>query len=115
MTARRAGPTRSDRTRGGLTPLGEPLDRVLRHLRAPAARTVKTVLEQWPEIAGPSVAANAAAVALHDGELVLEVQDPAWASELRWLHDVLIQRIEERVGPGRVQRIRVRVKRHDQT
>jgi predicted nucleic acid-binding Zn ribbon protein len=91
-------------------PLGTSLDRVLRSLRAPAARTVKTVFSEWPAVAGPNLAAHAQPIALRDGELVIEVDDPTWASQLRWLEPELRARLETLPGAPRIDRIRFRVR-----
>jgi predicted nucleic acid-binding Zn ribbon protein len=87
-------------------PIGASLDRVLGYLKAPAARTVKTVFSEWPELAGPQMAAHAQPIALRDGELVVEVDDPAWASQLRWLEPELRARLEALPGGPKIDRIR---------
>jgi predicted nucleic acid-binding Zn ribbon protein len=91
-------------------PIGDALDRVLRSLRAPTARTVKTVFSEWPSVAGAQLAAHAQPVALRDGELVVEVDDPTWASQLRWLEPELRSRLESLPGGPRVERIRFRLR-----
>jgi len=91
-------------------PIAASLDRVLGYLRAPAARTVKTVFSEWPTLAGPQLAAHAQPIALRDGELVVEVDDPAWMSQLRWLEPELRTRLEALPGGPRVERIRFRLR-----
>lgn len=91
-------------------PIGVSLDRVLGFLKAPAARTVKTVFSEWPELAGPQLASHAQPIALRDGELVVEVDDQAWASQLRWLEPELRLRLEALPGGPKIDRIRFRVR-----
>ncbi|HUP75004.1 MAG TPA: DUF721 domain-containing protein [Acidimicrobiales bacterium] len=91
-------------------PIGASLDRVLGYLKAPAARTVKTVFSEWPVLAGPQLAAHAQPIALRDGELVVEVDDPAWASQLRWLEPELRVRLEALPGRPKIDRIRFRLR-----
>lgn len=91
-------------------PIGASLDRVLGYLRAPAARTVKTVFSEWPALAGPQLAAHAQPIALRDGELLIEVDDPAWASQLRWLEPELRTRLEALPGGPKIDRIRFRLR-----
>ena len=91
-------------------PIASSLDRVLGYLRAPAARTVKTVFTEWPTLAGPQLAAHAQPIALRDGELLVEVDDQAWASQLRWLEPELRARLEALPGGPRVERIRFRLR-----
>jgi predicted nucleic acid-binding Zn ribbon protein len=71
---------------------------------------VKTVFSEWPAVAGPNLAAHAQPVALRDGELVVEVDDPAWASQLRWLEPELRARLEQLPGGPRIERIRFRLR-----
>jgi len=91
-------------------PIGASLDRVLGYLRAPAARTVKTVFTEWQALAGPQLAAHAQPIALRDGELLVEVDDPAWASQLRWLEPELRTRLEALPGGPKIDRIRFRLR-----
>ena len=91
-------------------PIAASLDRVLGYLQAPSARTVKTVFTEWPELAGPQLAAHAQPIALRDGELVIEVDDQAWASQLRWLEPELRTRLEALPGGPKVDRIRFRLR-----
>jgi predicted nucleic acid-binding Zn ribbon protein len=105
----RKGDARRDDQRDEPAPIGASLDRVLRSLRAPAARTVKTVFTEWPALAGPQLAAHAQPVALRDGELVVEVDDPAWASQLRWLEPELRSRLGALPGGPKIDRIRFRL------
>ena len=102
--------TPSDGSDGEPAPIAASLDRVLRSLHAPAASTVKTVFTEWPELAGPGLAAHAQPVALRDGELVVEVDDPAWASQLRWLEPELKTRLEALPGGPKIERIRFRLR-----
>jgi predicted nucleic acid-binding Zn ribbon protein len=91
-------------------PIGASLDRVLGYLRAPAARTVKTVFTEWSALAGPQVAAHAQPIRLRDGELLVDVDDQAWASQLRWLEPELRTRLQALPGAPQVDRIRFRVR-----
>ena len=90
--------------------LSDALDRVLRHLRVPAAKSVRAIFADWPAIAGAHLAAHAQPVALRDGELILEVDDPVWASQLRWLEAELRQRLDAVPGAPEITRIRYRVR-----
>jgi predicted nucleic acid-binding Zn ribbon protein len=108
---RRRPPASGDAGTGDeATPLGTALDRVLRHLRAPTAKSISTVFSEWPAIAGAQLAAHAQPIALRDGELVIEVDDPVWASQLRWLEAELRERIAGLPNAPNIVRIRYRVR-----
>ena len=97
--------------------LGDSLHQVVRELRpergpgAPAA-AMGGVFGRWEEVVGEAVAAHVQPVKLDGTTLVVRVDDPAWATQLRFLEETLrrrllevagahIERIEVRVGPGR--------------
>lgn len=65
------------------------------------------VLARWPELVGPEIADHCRPVSLRDGELVLEAESTAWATQLRTLQRRLLARLAESVGPDVVRRIRV--------
>ena len=46
---------------------------------------------------------------LRDQVLVVAVDEPAWATQLRWLEADLLARLEAVLGAGQVSRIEVRV------
>lgn len=90
-------------------PLTEGLDRVLRALRGGDVRGTSTVFGRWEEIVGADVAAHARPVRLTDGRLAVEVEDPAWATQLRFLEADLVTRLRE-VGGLAVEHVDVRVR-----
>jgi len=89
--------------------VGESLDRVAASLGVPRASTLSTVFASWPEMVGESVAQHSRPRSLRDGTLVVAVDEPAWATQLRWLEADLLTRLGEALGPDAVARIEVRV------
>ena len=89
--------------------VGESLDRVAASLGVPLASTLSTVFASWPEMVGESVAQHSRPRSLRDGVLVVAVDEPAWATQLRWLEADLLTRLREALGPDQVARIEVRV------
>jgi predicted nucleic acid-binding Zn ribbon protein len=89
--------------------VGESLDRVAASLGVPLASTLSTVFASWPEMVGESVAQHSRPRSLRDGVLVVAVDEPAWATQLRWLEADLLTRLREVLGPDQVARIEVRV------
>ena len=68
-----------------------------------------TLLDRWPEVVGEGLASRIKAVAVRGSELLVSVDDPAWASQISWLETQLLERIDGMVGPGRITAVRVRV------
>lgn len=72
---------------------------------------LSSVLAAWGDVVGESVAAHAKPVAVRNGALVVEVDDPVWATQLRWLGNDLLARLAERVGSPVADRVEIRVER----
>jgi predicted nucleic acid-binding Zn ribbon protein len=94
---------------GGPRPVRESLDGFARRLGAPQADALATVFAEWEAIVGSSVAAHARPLSLVRGALVVAVDQPGWATQLRYLGPRLVERIGEVAGPGVVDRLEVRV------
>jgi predicted nucleic acid-binding Zn ribbon protein len=65
------------------------------------------VLGRWPQLVGPDIADHCTPVSLRDGELVLQAESTAWATQLRTLQRQLLARLGGAVGRDVVRRIRV--------
>jgi len=85
--------------------VGESLDRVAASLGLDSS-----LVTRWAELVGESVAEHTRPRALRDGTLVVAVDDPVWATQLRWLESDLLARLGDVLGPARVTRIEVRVR-----
>jgi len=86
----------------------ESLDRLLAGLRAPSSDVLEAVFGRWHEIVGADLAEHCRPVSVHGDLLTVTAEDPAWASELRWLESEVVARLAEVAGSGRISRLRVR-------
>jgi predicted nucleic acid-binding Zn ribbon protein len=94
---------RATKKKGRLASAGEALDRFL--ARAGLARRVAQagVIEEWPALVGPQIAAVTQAESVSpDGVLRVLVATAAWANEL----SLMTPRIMAQLNGGRVGRIR---------
>lgn len=89
--------------------LGSTFDQMMQHMNAPSIDVLRAVFVQWPEIVGEDVAAHARPNAIDGQTLVVVADDTTWASQLRWLENQLIERIEKVSGSDRIKAIKVRV------
>jgi predicted nucleic acid-binding Zn ribbon protein len=89
--------------------LSELLDRTTRRLGGPSSGTATTVFAGWAAIVGSDIAAQARPVSLHDGVLVLVVDQPAWANQLRYMTADLLTRIADAGAGAEVTEIHIRV------
>jgi predicted nucleic acid-binding Zn ribbon protein len=69
--------------------------------------TDATVLGRWPHLVGADIADHCIPLSLRDGELVLQAESTAWATQLRTLQRQLLGRLAGAVGKDVVRRIRV--------
>jgi predicted nucleic acid-binding Zn ribbon protein len=85
------------------------VDRLLRDLGAPSGSALERLLEVWPEVVGPVLATSTRPLAVRDRRLVVEADDPAVASTVRWSKAALVASLNRLVEPGVVTEIDVRV------
>ena len=103
----------------GWEPLGKPsgprrleeaLDQVASGLKAPRVQVLKMVFEAWEDFVGSVMAAHSSPARLVDGELVVSVDDPAWATEMKFFSGELIDRINTAAEEEAVTSLTVRVR-----
>lgn len=97
--------------------LADSLSGVVRSLRGPDATTAVSaaaamggVFGKWTEAVGDAVARHVQPVKLDGRRLVVEVDDPAWATQLRFLEGTLRDRLRTVAG-AEIDQFDVRVKR----
>jgi predicted nucleic acid-binding Zn ribbon protein len=93
------------------TPLSASLDQVVRGLRGGAgdARSMGSLFSRWTEAVGEVVAQHARPVKLDGERLVVDVDEPGWATQLRFLEFDILERLRA-VADLRVSRFDIRVK-----
>ena len=96
-------------------PISDSLGAVIRSLRNDSSDVVSSsqiggVFGRWTEAVGDAVAAHVTPVKLDGTKLVVEVDDPAWATQLRFLETTLKQRLLDVAG-ATVETIEARVRR----
>lgn len=107
---------RRGRPRGYSGPGPDPRDPQL--LGAVLARLVKargwqqpaaeaTVFGAWEKVVGPDIAKHSRPLKLEDGELTVEAESTAWATQLRLLAGSLLKRIAAEVGHNVVRKLHI--------
>jgi len=99
-------------------PLSDSVTGVVRSLRGPGGKAVSHsavtsmggLFGQWDDVVGSAVAAHVQPVKLDGNRLVVEVDDPAWATQLRFLEADLRARLQATVGAV-IESFDIRVKR----
>ncbi|WP_306828339.1 DciA family protein [Nakamurella flavida] len=75
---------------------------------AAADLTRAQIFGRWPQVVGEDVAEHCTPVSLTDGELVVQAESTAWATQIRMLAPQLVRRINTELGERVVTRIRAR-------
>ena len=88
--------------------IGRSLDGVVRSLRGPSRREVGGLFGRWSEAVGEQVAQHVRPVKLDRGVLTVEVDDPAWATQVKFLTATIVERLRAVAGVE-VRELTVRV------
>ncbi len=113
-STRRAGRTaardaaRESRAKGDPMAFGSALKDVLAERGWETQAAGASVLSRWPELVGEQVAAHCRPVRLRDGELLVEAESTAWATQLRLLSRTLTEKLRDQLGPDVVRSLVVR-------
>lgn len=96
------GPS-APRRRGDPQPLSSALESVMRSLdggrrRGPSAEAFGGLFGRWEEVVGADVARHVQPSRLENGQLVVTVDDPLWATQIRLLGDTIRARLDEVLG-----------------
>lgn len=91
------------------TSLGDALAALGKQLGMPAIDAVTSLAKRWPEVVGVDVAEHSHASSIRDGVLTVVVDGPIWATQLRYLEAVILERAAAVTGEGVVTSVRVRV------
>lgn len=92
-------------------PLGASLDKVAKRFGTSSATALHGLFERWDELVGPGIAAHTKPVSLKNGQLLVEVDSNAWATQLRYMTTELVDRCCAELGAGAVRQIELRVAR----
>jgi len=91
-------------------PLSDALDAVRAEFGFPAGDALATLDARWSDVVGEDVAAHADLLAVRDGVATIAVDSPPWATQLRYLEPVLVERANALAGRETVRAIVVHVR-----
>src|SRR5699024_4871747 len=102
--ARRSTSTRNDEP----TPVGDHLRDLIREQGWEGELAAQRVFDEWADIVGAEVAAHCRIVGHADGQVHVQADSTAWATQFRLLTPRVVAKLNERLGDGTVVRIDVR-------
>jgi predicted nucleic acid-binding Zn ribbon protein len=100
-------PSEQDQTHS--TFLGEEINRLLQRLGSPNIDTVSGVFGLWKELVGEQVAQHVSPIKLDRGRLLIEVDDPAWSTHMKFLERDICTTLSHHTGTT-ISGIDIRVK-----
>jgi predicted nucleic acid-binding Zn ribbon protein len=95
----------------GPRPLDASLDAVSRRMGLKDSRGLGQLFARWRDIVGPAMAEHVEPVRVDSEVLVVAVDHPAWATQIRHLGDDLLDRVAAEAGVARPTRLEVRIRR----
>lgn len=91
--------------------LSDELDALLRRLGSESTTVVAGIFSNWGQLVGDTVAQHASPIKLELGRLLVEVDEPAWATQMHFLESEIIRKLSASTG-NTINGIDVRVKRN---
>src|SRR6056297_3631367 len=91
-------------------PISRSLDSIMKSLRGTDRIAIGGVFGRWDDAVGPAVADHVRPVRLDNGVLTVEADEPAWATQVKFLTGTIITRLADVAGV-QIERIDVRVAR----
>lgn len=91
-------------------PLSDVLARVLRGMKVTDESTAMGLFSHWPTIVGETVAEHVTPKRLEKRVLTVEVDDPAWATQLKFLETQLLSTLKDHIG-DEVDSLNIKVRR----
>jgi predicted nucleic acid-binding Zn ribbon protein len=88
-------------------PFGTLLERMMKARGWQKPKAEATVFGEWERVVGADIAAHCRPIKLEDGELTVEAESTAWATQLRMLAGRLIARIAGEVGHNVVKKLHI--------
>jgi predicted nucleic acid-binding Zn ribbon protein len=96
-------------------PLRDAIAKVGEELGVPAPDALSVLSTCWAEIVGPAIAAHARVRSVRDGECTIEVDGPAWATQLKYAANEVLGRANEHCGAAILTAVKVVVRGPNRT
>jgi predicted nucleic acid-binding Zn ribbon protein len=88
-------------------PIGDALAEVGSELGLPDPAVLAVLHTRWTELVGENAARHARLRSLREGVLLVAVDAPQWATQLRYLEPDVLRQSAALVGPGTVRKMRL--------
>ena len=92
------------------TSLKQVLESVLKEHKLTSDIDAYQIFSVWAEIAGPTVANHSRPIRLNGDILYVEVDDPIWLSQMRYMKEEILRKIETQIKPGMFKELKLFLK-----
>ncbi len=82
------------------TSIRHVLESVLKERKLASDVEAYRVFPLWQEIAGPTMGSHCRPSRVRDDILYIEVDDPIWLAQLRYMKQEILRKIDSRIKPG---------------
>lgn len=89
------------------TSLRDALDTLASTMGLSNVDSTQALLVDWPDIVGAQLADKCKPQSLRDQVLTVKAHDHQWATELRWMTNLIIERCCEALGADAVTEVRI--------
>jgi predicted nucleic acid-binding Zn ribbon protein len=91
-------------------PLNDVLGKVLQRMKMSDEASALSLFSSWRQIVGDGIADHVTPQRLEKRTLTVEVDDPAWATQLKFLESQLLSTLKEHVG-DEVDTLHIKIRR----
>lgn len=89
------------------TPLINALDNLASTLGLTSVDAMNALITDWSSIVGDQLAAQCKPITLREGLLTIEARDHQWATELKWMKALIVERSCDALGDEVVRDVRI--------
>ena len=90
--------------------LGAAIDSFLRRVEGPNRAVAGSIFSEWRSIVGDSIADHLVPIRLKGTSLLVEAEDQAWLTQMKFLYDDLLNTLRQHTNDA-IDTIEMRVKR----
>ncbi|MXW42694.1 MAG: DUF721 domain-containing protein [Acidimicrobiia bacterium] len=89
--------------------VGEILEQVASSWQVSSIEVLQLIFGSWEDLVGPILATHATPMRLYNKELTVVVDDPVWATEMKFFSADLVSRINVQTSQQSVASVRVKI------
>ena len=100
------------KAKGTLTPLRDIIANILAGSDLPFNPEDAALWKVWDQAVGAAIASHAKPLWIKNGQLRIEVSDPIWLQELRFMEQTIREKLNGELGRKAVEKIDFRLRTH---